>query len=112
MRDTMLHLLKKVTTVPNSTVCRAPSQLRLMGHEPAPAEGSLEAKVRKYLPKDYHIVMATLGAYATIFMFFKLKPSKKKEEVDLYVVLRVGRYDAITLTTLCFAFVAALCMIM
>ncbi|KAI9907504.1 hypothetical protein PsorP6_002991 [Peronosclerospora sorghi] len=25
--------------------------------------------------------MATLGAFATIFMFFKLKPSKKKEEV-------------------------------
>ncbi|KAI9918804.1 hypothetical protein PsorP6_011692 [Peronosclerospora sorghi] len=77
----MLHLVKKVTTVPKPTVCRAPSQLRLMGHGPAPAEGSLEAKVRKYLPKDYHIVMATLGAYATIFMFFKLKPSKKKEEV-------------------------------
>ncbi|KAI9915109.1 hypothetical protein PsorP6_007514 [Peronosclerospora sorghi] len=52
--------------------------------------------------------MATLGAYATIFMFFKLKPSKKKEEV---VVLRRGRYDAVTLTTLCFAFVAALCKI-
>ncbi|KAI9908079.1 hypothetical protein PsorP6_003592 [Peronosclerospora sorghi] len=58
-----------------------------MGHVPALAEGSLEAKVRKYLPKDYHvnsflgIVMATLGAYATTFMFFKLKPFKKKEEV-------------------------------
>ncbi|KAI9908749.1 hypothetical protein PsorP6_016251 [Peronosclerospora sorghi] len=49
-----MHLVKKVTTVPEPTVCRAPSQLRLMGHGPAPAEGSLEAKVRKYLPKDYH----------------------------------------------------------
>ncbi|KAI9905857.1 hypothetical protein PsorP6_013949 [Peronosclerospora sorghi] len=78
---TLLHLVKKVTTVPEPTVCRAPSQLRLMGHGQDPAEGSLEAKVRKYLPKDYQIVMATLGAYATIFMFFKLKPSKKKEEV-------------------------------
>ncbi|KAI9906459.1 hypothetical protein PsorP6_002957 [Peronosclerospora sorghi] len=77
MRDTMLHLVKKLTTVPNPTVCRAPSQLRLMGHGPAPAEGSLKAKVRKYLPKDYHIVKATLGAYATVFMFFKLKPFKK-----------------------------------
>ncbi|KAI9909196.1 hypothetical protein PsorP6_014616 [Peronosclerospora sorghi] len=52
-----------------------------MGHGQDPAEGSLEAKVRKYLPKDYQIVMATLGAFATIFMFFKRKPSKKKEEV-------------------------------
>ncbi|KAI9915426.1 hypothetical protein PsorP6_007836 [Peronosclerospora sorghi] len=111
MRDTMLHIVKKVTTVPKTTVCRAPSQLRLMGHGPAPAEGSLEAKVRKYLPKDYHIVMATLGAYASIFMFFKLKPPKKKEEVVICMWLLGGRYDAVTLTTLCFAFVASLCMI-
>ncbi|KAI9917766.1 hypothetical protein PsorP6_012962 [Peronosclerospora sorghi] len=81
MRDTMLHLVKKVTTVPKPTVCRDPSQLRLMGHGPALEEGSLEAKVRKYLPNDYHIVMATLGTYATIYMFYQLNPSKKKEEV-------------------------------
>ncbi|KAI9905997.1 hypothetical protein PsorP6_014063 [Peronosclerospora sorghi] len=54
-----------------------------MGHGQDPAEGSLEARVRKYLPKDYQIVMAMLGAYATIFAFFKLKPSKKEEEVVL-----------------------------
>lgn len=51
-----------------------------MSHGPAPAEGSLEAKVRHYLPEDYQIVLATLGAYTTLFLLFKLKPSKKKEE--------------------------------
>lgn len=73
----MQSLVKKLVTTAS---CRAPSQLRLMGHGPAPAEGSLEAKVRHYLPKDYHIVLATLGAYTTLIMLFKLKPSKKKEE--------------------------------
>ncbi|CAH0484500.1 hypothetical protein KXD40_007257 [Peronospora effusa] len=73
----MLSLVKKVTTVSGR---RNPMQSRLMSHGPAAPEGSLEAKVRHYLPKDYHIVLATLGAYATIIMLFKLKPSKKKAE--------------------------------
>jgi len=34
---------------------RTPAQSRLMSHGPAPPEGSLEAKVRHYLPKDYHV---------------------------------------------------------
>ncbi|CEG47218.1 conserved hypothetical protein [Plasmopara halstedii] len=73
----MLSLVKRVAP---THVRRTPAQCRLMGHGPAPVEGSLEAKVRHYLPKDYHIVLATLGAYTTLIMLFKLKPSKKKEE--------------------------------
>ncbi|KAG2787284.1 hypothetical protein PC129_g7626 [Phytophthora cactorum] len=73
----MLSLVKKVATAAGR---RTPAQSRLMSHGPAPVEGSLEAKVRHYLPEDYHIVLATLGAYTTLIMLFKLKPSKKKEE--------------------------------
>ncbi|CAI5724606.1 unnamed protein product [Peronospora destructor] len=73
----MLSLVKKVATASGR---RNPTQLRLMSHGPAAPEGSLEAKVRHYLPKDYHIVLATLGAYATLIMLFKLKPAKKKAE--------------------------------
>ncbi|KAL3665912.1 hypothetical protein V7S43_009332 [Phytophthora oleae] len=76
----MLSLVKKVATAAKPAGRRTPSQSRLMSHGPAPPEGSLEAKVRHYLPEDYHIVLATLGAYTTLIMLFKLKPSKKKEE--------------------------------
>ncbi|KAH7468471.1 hypothetical protein PRIC1_010426 [Phytophthora ramorum] len=76
----MLSLVKKVATAAKPTARRTPAQSRLMSHGPAPPEGSLEAKVRHYLPEDYHIVLATLGAYTTLIMLFKLKPSKKKEE--------------------------------
>uniref|UniRef100_H3HCQ7 PDEase domain-containing protein n=2 Tax=Phytophthora ramorum TaxID=164328 RepID=H3HCQ7_PHYRM len=78
--DKMLSLVKKVATAAKPTARRTPAQSRLMSHGPAPPEGSLEAKVRHYLPEDYHIVLATLGAYTTLIMLFKLKPSKKKEE--------------------------------
>ncbi|CAH0480168.1 unnamed protein product [Peronospora belbahrii] len=73
----MLSLVKKVVSASGR---RTPAQSRFMSHGPAPPEGSLEAKVRHYLPKDYHIVLATLGAYTTLIMLFKLKPSKKKKE--------------------------------
>lgn len=48
----MLSLVKKVATAAGR---RTPAQSRLMSHGPAPPEGSLEAKVRHYLPKDYHV---------------------------------------------------------
>ncbi|RLN57748.1 hypothetical protein BBP00_00007378 [Phytophthora kernoviae] len=73
----MLSLVKKVA---KPAARRTPTQARFMSHGPTPAEGSLEAKVRAYLPEDYHIVLATLGAYTTLFLLFKLKPSKKQEE--------------------------------
>uniref|UniRef100_A0AAV1V8E5 Uncharacterized protein n=1 Tax=Peronospora matthiolae TaxID=2874970 RepID=A0AAV1V8E5_9STRA len=82
----MLSLVKKVVTVTTPAGRRAPAPSRLMSQGPAPPEGSLEAKVRHYLPKDYHIVLATLGAYTTLIMLFKLKPSSKKKEVEEPVV--------------------------
>ncbi|CAI5741567.1 unnamed protein product [Hyaloperonospora brassicae] len=81
----MLSLVKKVVTGTTPVGRRAPAPSRLMSQGPPPPEGSLEAKVRHYLPKDYHIVLATLGAYATLIMLFKLKPSSKKKEVEEHV---------------------------
>ncbi|KAF1784950.1 HD/PDEase domain [Phytophthora cactorum] len=85
-------LLPKVATAAGR---RTPAQSRLMSHGPAPVEGSLEAKVRHYLPEDYHIVLATLGAYTTLIMLFKLKPSKKKEEE---IVIRTSALGLLLLT--------------
>ena len=33
----------------------------------------------------FQIVLATLGAYTTLIMLFKLKPSSKKKEVEEHV---------------------------
>jgi hypothetical protein len=38
--------------------------------------------VRKYLPEDHHIVLGTLGAYAGLFLLFKLTRGKPKKVVE------------------------------
>lgn len=45
---------------------------RQLGHDaPLPTEG-VEGFVRKYLPKDEHLVLFTFTAYATLIGLFKL----------------------------------------
>ena len=53
--DKMLSLVKKVVTGTTPMGRRAPVPSRLMSQGPPPPEGSLEAKVRHYLPKDYQV---------------------------------------------------------
>ncbi|RLN88605.1 hypothetical protein BBJ28_00007342 [Nothophytophthora sp. Chile5] len=100
----MFSLVKKVATSAKPAARRTPAQSRLMsGHAPPPAEGSFEAKVRAVLPEDYQvgrraeiravalIVLATLGAYTSLILFFKLLPSSKKDEIVIRTCLRVKR---------------------
>ncbi|RLN10214.1 hypothetical protein BBJ28_00010395 [Nothophytophthora sp. Chile5] len=88
----MFTLVKKVATSAKPVARRTPAQSRLMsGHAPPPAEGSFEAKVRAVLPEDYQIVLATLGAYTSLILFFKLLPSSKKDEIVIRTCLRVKR---------------------
>ena len=80
----MLHLLKKTAAAAKPRAQNLQTRLMSGGHgHGGPPPTGFEAKVRAVLPKDYQIVLATLGFYSTVILLFKLKPSKKAVEAPV-----------------------------